>query len=408
MKIFKLKTTLALALLTACVLVGWLTWRQVTQVKSVIRIGVLHSLTGTMALSEQPLVDAIRLAAEEINASGGLLGRSLEIVVADGKSDPAIAALEAERLITSEKVSVLFGCWTSACRKAVKPVVERHQHLLFYALQYEGMEQSPNIIYTGATPNQQIVPGTRWAMQQFGGRVYLVGSDYVFPRTANLIVRDLLRTGNGQVVGERYVPLGATQMDAVIKDIGRTQPDVVLNTINGDSNAALFSALEKAGLTNLPMLSFSVDENGMQAWAGARLTRHYGVWSYFQSLPTDDNRHFVQAFRARFGAERLTSDPIEASYTGLHLWAQAVVNSGFTDPNLVNSTVLRQSRRSPSGITAIDAESRHTWKNLRIGQVRADGQFEQVFGSAHLIDPDPWPSYRSRAHWQTLMEGKEP
>ncbi len=373
-----------------------------------IKIGVLHSLTGTMAVSEKPLVDAVRLAVEEINGQGGLLGRQVEMIVADGKSDPEVFAQEAERLIEQEQVSALFGCWTSACRKAVKPVVEKHHHLLFYPVQYEGMEQSANILYTGAAPNQQIVPGTRWATQTFGQRVYLVGSDYVFPRTANVIIADLINAYGGQILGERYLPMGSSDVAAVIEDIVRTKPDVVLNTLNGDSNAAFFSALVKAGLSDLPLVSFSVEEGGMLAWNGGQLTRHYGVWSYFQSLPGEENHRFVSVYQTRFGADRVTSAPVEAAYVGVKLWAQAVQDMGSSEPNRVNPALLRQSIKSPSGIAAIDADSRHLWKMTRVGKVRTDGQFEQVFASSAPLRPTPWPGYRSRDAWQSMLERGQP
>ncbi len=392
------------------ILIGatFMAWRHYSVAATPIKIGVLHSLTGTMAVSEKPLVDAVRLAVEEINDQGGLLGHPVEVVVADGKSDPQVFAAEAERLIEQEQVSVLFGCWTSASRKAVKPVVEKYRHLLFYPVQYEGMEQSANIIYTGAAPNQQIVPGARWATQTFGQRVYLVGSDYVFPRTANLIIADLINAFGGEVLGERYLPLGAADVTAIIEDIARTKPDVVLNTFNGDSNAAFFSALVKAGLSDLPLVSFSVEEGGMLAWNGVQLTRHYAVWDYFQSLPGDENQRFVSAYRARFGADRVTSAPVEAAYVGVKLWAMAVQDVASSEPGRVNPALLRQSIRSPSGIAAVDAESRHLWKMMRVGKVRPDGQFEQVFASGAPLRPSPWPSYRSRNAWQVLLGGGRP
>lgn len=373
-----------------------------------IKIGVLHSLTGTMAVSEKPLVDAVRLAVEEINVRGGLLGLPVEIVVADGKSDPKVFAAEAERLIEKEHVSVLFGCWTSASRKAVKPVIEKYRHLLFYPVQYEGMEQSANIMYTGAAPNQQIVPGTRWATQAFGQRVYLVGSDYVFPRTANIIIGDLINASGGKILGERYLPLGSADVDAIIKDIAQEKPDVVLNTLNGDSNAVFFSALVKAGLSDLPLVSFSVEESGMQAWNGGQLTRHYGVWSYFQSLPGEGNQRFVTAYKTRFGAERVISDPAEAAYVGVNLWAKAVQDVNSSEPGRVNPALLRQSIKSPSGIAAVDADTRHLWKMMRVGKVHPDGQFEQVFTSSVPLRPNPWPGYRSRDAWQVLLERGRP
>jgi urea transport system substrate-binding protein len=373
-----------------------------------IRIGLLHSLTGTMAVSERPLVDAERLAVEEINARGGLLGRPVEMVIVDGQSNWETFAREAERLIGQEHVDALFACWTSACRKAVKPVVERHDHLMFYPVQYEGLEQSPNILYTGSAPNQQIIPGTRWALDTFGKRVYLIGSDYVFPRTANLMIRDLVSTGNGQVLAERYLPLGSRDMAAVVADIRRLKPDVVLNTLNGDSNAAFFDALIQAGLVNMPLVSFSVAEPEMAAWGGGRLGRHYGVWSYFQSLPRPENRRFVQAFKKRYGADRVTSDPVEAAYVGVRLWAQAVVDAGSPEPDRVNPALLRESLDGPSEVEAVDADTRHLWKMVRVGKVKPDGQFVQVFASSRPLRPAPWPFYRSKEEWHAMVEGKRP
>lgn len=368
-----------------------------------IHIGVLHSLSGTMAVSERPLVDAVRLAVEEINAAGGLLGRPVEMVVVDGRSDDGVFAAEAERLIVSDKVSALFACWTSTCRKAVKPVVEKHRHLMFYPLQYEGLEQSPAIYYTGSAPNQQIIPGTRWAMDALGKRVYLLGSDYLFPRAANLIIRDLVKADRGVVLAERYRPLGAIDFSAVIAEIRALKPDVVLNTVNGDSNTHFFRALHEASLGAIPVVSFSLAEEGLKAIGPEAFhPKHYAVWSYFQSLPGDANRRFVAAFQQRYGAGRVTSDPIEAVYVGVRLWAHAVRDAGTDEPEQVNRAMLQQSTDAPSGITAVDRGTRHLWKQVRIGKARTDGQFELVWNSGDALRPDPFPDYRSQFEWQRL------
>jgi urea transport system substrate-binding protein len=369
-----------------------------------IRIGVLHSLSGTMAESERPLVDAVRLAVEEVNAAGGLLGRRVEMVVADGRSDARVFAAEAERLIVSDRVSVLFACWTSACRKAVKPVVEKHRHLMFYPLQYEGLEQSPAIYYTGSAPNQQIIPGTRWALDALGRRVYLLGSDYIFPRTANLIIRDVVRANSGTVLAERYRPLGEADFSAVIAEIRALRPDVVLNTLNGDSNTHFFRALHRASLGTVPVVSFSLAEEGLKAiGAGAFHPNHYAVWSYFQSIPGEANRRFVAAFRQRYGAGRVTSDPIEATYVGVRLWAQAVRDAGTDEAEEVNRAMLQQSMAAPSGIAAVDRGTRHVWKQVRIGKARADGQFDLVWNSGNALRPVPFPDYRAQFEWQRLV-----
>ena len=376
-----------------------------------IRIGVLHSRSGTMAASERPLVDAVRLAVEELNAAGGLLGRPVEMVVADGRSNAAVFAAEAERLIVSDKVSVLFACWTSACRKAVKPVVEAHRSLMFYPLQYEGLEQSPHIYYTGSTPNQQIIPGTRWALDTLGKRVYLLGSDYIFPRAANLIIRDLVKANHGTVLAERYRPLGDADFSAVIAEIRALEPDVVLNTVNGDSNIHFFRALQAAGLGAVPVVSFSVDEAGLKAIGPAGFhPNHYAIWSYFQSIPGEANQRFVRAFQKRYGADRVTSDPVEAAYTGVRLWAQAVRDAGTDNPEQVNRAMLQQSTTAPSGIAAVDRGTRHLWKQVRIGKARADGQFDVVWDSRETLRPNPFPDYRSQSEWQqriAMLQGAQ-
>lgn len=391
-------------LLTILVIYGLITWWQQSASQPVIRIGILHSLTGTMATNEKSLVDALRLAIDEANAAGGIKGKKIEAVVMDCRSNATYCAQQAERLITQEKVSALFGCWTSACRKAVKPVVEKHQHLLFYPVQYEGMEMSPNIIYTGAAPNQQIIPGVHWALENLGNRVYLVGSDYVFPHMANLIIKDLLTAQGGVLTGESYLPFGHTSMDALVADIVKQRPEVVLNTLNGDSNAHFFAALEKAGLSHLPLISFSVAEIGMKAWGGARLDQHYAVWSYFQSLPGEKNRRFVAAIQARLGADGVTSGPMESAYIGLHLWVQAAREAGSAEPYLVQRTILRQTLNTPEGVVAIDPSTRHLWKTPRIGKVRSDGQFDIVWDAGQLQKPVPFPSYRFRGEWLQLLQ----
>lgn len=369
-----------------------------------IRIGVLHSLSGTMAASERPLVDAVQLAVEEINAAGGVLGRPVEMVVADGRSDEGVVAAEAERLIVSEQVSALFACWTSACRKAVMPVVEKHRHLMFYPLQYEGLEQSHAVYYTGSLPNQQIIPGTRWALDALGRRVYLLGSEYLYPRAANRIIRDLVQNDGGTVLAERYRPLGDADFDAVIAEIRALKPDVVLNTVNGDSNTHFFRALHTAGLGAIPVVSFSVAEDGLQAiGTEAFHPNHYAVGSYFQSIPGETNRHFVAAFQQRYGSDRVTSDPVEAAYVGVRLWAQAVRDAGTADPEQVNRAMLLQSMAAPSGIAAVDRGTRHLWKPVRIGKARVDGQFDLLWSSGDALRPDPYPDYRSRFEWARLV-----
>jgi urea transport system substrate-binding protein len=393
----------------AVLFIWWWLLHSPFEERPAIRIGVLHSLTGTMALSERPLIDALQLAIEEANATGGIKGRRIEAVVADCRSDPITCNRQAKRLIRKERVQALFGCWTSICRKAVKPVVEKYQHLLFYPLQYEGMEQSPNIIYTGAAPNQQIIPAVIWALEHLGKRVYLVGSDYIFPRMANIIIKDLLTAQGAVLTGERYLPLGESAVRALIADIVQKQPDVVLNTLNGDSNISFFRALAKAGVTSetIPVLSFSIAEVALHAEDPPLMVGHFAAWNYFQSIRSEQNQDFVERFHARFGSHAVIDDPMEASYIGFQLWVQAAREAGSPEPAAVQHPILRQSLPAPEGVVSVDRTTRHLWKKARIGKARSDGQFEILWDSGRLLEPAPFPSYRPRGEWTQLLQSIE-
>jgi urea transport system substrate-binding protein len=372
-----------------------------------IKVGILHSLTGTMAISETSVRDATLLAIEEINAGGGVLGRRIEPVIADGKSDWPTFAREAERLINQEHVAVVFGCWTSASRKTVRPVFEKYDSLLFYPVQYEGLEQSPNIIYTGAAPNQQIIPAVKWSFDHLGKRFFLVGSDYVFPRTANAIIKAQVTALGGEIAGEEYLHLGSRDVAAVVQKIAAARPDVILNTINGDSNVAFFEALRRAGITpaQIPTLSFSLAEDELRRMDAHAMAGDYAAWNYFQSVDSPENRHFVQAFRARYGQDRVTDDPMEAAYFGVHLWARAVAAAGTTDVKEVRKALCNLSLAAPEGIVTIDGDTQHTWKTVRVGKIRADGQFEIVWSSQNPVRPIPYPSFRTRAEWKSFLTG---
>jgi len=372
-----------------------------------IKVGVLHSLSGTMAISEKAVMEATLLAIEEINAEGGLLGRKVEPVVVDGKSDPSVFAEQAERLIVDEEVSVVFGCWTSASRKTVKPIFEKYDNLLFYPVQYEGLEQSPNIIYMGSVPNQQIIPAVAWSLKHFGSRIYLLGSDYVFPRVANWLIHKQVPSLGGEVVGERYVPLGSKDMAAVIADIQAFKPDFVLNTINGDSNIAFFHALKVAGINaeDMPVMSFSVGESELaQMHNDGDAVGHYAAWSYFQSIDSPINKRFIAAYKARFGKDKVVSDPMEAAWVAVHLWAEAVRSAQTDDVDMIRQAIKYQSMRAPEGIIAIDQNSHHVWKTLRIGKIRADQQFDVLWLSDGAIRPSPYPAMVSKLAANVFLE----
>jgi urea transport system substrate-binding protein len=370
-----------------------------------IRVGVLHSLTGTMAISARAVVDATLMAIDEVNAAGGLLGQSIQPVVRDGASDPDTFAREAERLITLDQVAATFGCWTSSGRKQVKPVIERHGHLLFYPVQYEGLEESPFIVYTGAAPNQQIIPAVTWARDTLGRRFFLVGSDYVFPHTANAIIRHAASAIGGHVVGELYAPLGARDMNEIVDEIGRARPDVILNTINGDSNAAFFRALRQAGISpaQIPTVSFSIAETELATMGVKDFVGDYAAWNYFQSVKSEENRRFVEGLRRRTGPDTPVSDPMEAAYLSVHLWARAVQEAGATDATAVLRALADQSFPAPEGVVYVDAATHHTWKTVRIGRIRSDGQFDIVWDSRRPVRPTPFPPYRSRTEWEAFL-----
>lgn len=290
-----------------------------------VPVGVLHSLTGTMSISEVSVRDSTIMAIEEINQAGGVLGKQLKPIVEDGASDWPTFAEKTKKLLQKDKAVVIFGGWTSASRKAVLPVVEQNKGLFFYPVQYEGLEASPNIFYTGATTNQQIVPAVTWLLENKGKKFFLLGSDYVFPRTANKIIKEQLKAEGGTLIAEEYTPLGHTDYNTIISKIKKDKPDVVFNTLNGDSNVAFFKQLKDAGITaqDLTTLSVSVAEEEIRGIGASVLEGHYAAWNYFQTTNTPENTKFVEAYKAKYGNDRVTGDPIEAGYFGVYLWAEA-------------------------------------------------------------------------------------
>ena len=371
-----------------------------------IRIGILQSLTGTMGHSGTSVADATLLAVEELNRSGGVLGRPVEAVVADGRSDPARFASEARRLIEEEKVCTVFGCWTSASRKTVVPVFEELDHLLVYPVQYEGIEESPNVIYTGAAPNQQIIPAVKWAYAfENKRRFFLVGSDYVFPRVAHAIIKDQLKELGAELVGEAFLPLGSSDVQPIIEQIIAAKPDVILNSINGDSNRAFFSELRAAGILpeTTPTISFSVEEEELRQLDASAMAGDYAAWNYFQSIDSEENEQFVASFRKKYGPQRVVTDPMESAYFGVKLWAQAVAETGTTDVRKIRRAMLNQRMNSPGGEVRIDPATQHTFKTPRIGQVLSNGQFEVVWTAAKPEPPSPYPSSRTAEEWRAFL-----
>ncbi|WP_254566096.1 urea ABC transporter substrate-binding protein [Oscillatoria sp. HE19RPO] len=362
-----------------------------------IKVGILHSLSGTMAISEQSVVDAEQLAIEEINNAGGVLGKKIEAVVEDGASDWPTFAEKARKLIDRDQVATVFGCWTSASRKAVLPVFETSGHMLWYPVQYEGQECSKNIFYTGAAPNQQIEPAVDWLLENKGQQFFLVGSDYVFPRTANTIIKAQLEAKGGQTVGEDYIPLGGTEVTAIITKIQAALPDggVIFNTLNGDSNVAFFKQMQGAGLTpdRYPTMSVSIAEEEVRAIGTEYLKGHYAAWNYFQSVNSPENQKFVEAFKAKYGQNRVTNDPMEAAYIMVYLWKQAVEQAGSADDiEAVRKAAVGQTLQAPGGLVTLQ-NNHHLSKTVRIGEIGDDGMFKIVSETPAPVDPIPWNQY---------------
>jgi urea transport system substrate-binding protein len=364
-----------------------------------IKVGVLHSLSGTMSISEISVRDATLLAIKEINAAGGVLGKQLEPVIEDGASDWPTFAEKTGKLLTEDKVAVIFGCWTSASRKAVLPVVEQNNGLLFYPVQYEGLESSPNIFYTGAEPTQQIIPGVEYLLKEGKKKIFLLGSDYVFPRTANTIIKAQLADAKTKddavsMVGEEYIPLGGTEFSTIISKIKEAAPDAIFSTLNGDSNVAFFKQFKDAGYTaeSLPVMSVSIAEEEIRGIGADIVEGQLVAWNYYQTTKTPENDAFVKAYKAAYGEERVTDDPIEAGYFGVYLWKALVEAAGSADVNAIKEIAKTANIefKAPGGLVKINGENHHTWKTVRIGKIRADGLIDEVFASDGPVNPDPF------------------
>ncbi|MDP9075696.1 MAG: urea ABC transporter substrate-binding protein [Actinomycetota bacterium] len=357
-----------------------------------IKVGDLHSLSGTMAISEVTVRDAELLAIDQINAAGGVLGKKLVPVVEDGQSDWPTFAEKAQKLISVDKVAVVFGGWTSASRKAMLPVFESNKALLFYPVQYEGLESSPYIYYMGATTNQQIVPGLDYLKSQGKKKLFLVGSDYVFPRTANKEIKAYAKANSIDIVGEEYTPLGGTEYGTIINKIQAAKPDAVFNTLNGDSNVAFFKQLRSAGSSpqQLPVMSVSVAEQEVKGIGTDNIAGDLVAWNYYQTTNTAEGLAFVKAYQAKYGADKVVDDPMEAAFTGVHLWAQAVAKAGTTNVDAVKAALAGLTYTAPEGLVTVDGDNHHLYKTARIGLIASSGQINEIWNSGGPIKPDPY------------------
>jgi urea transport system substrate-binding protein len=376
-----------------------------------IKVGILHSLSGTMAISETSLKDVALMTIDEINEKGGVLGRKLEPVVVDPASNWPLFAEKARELITKDKVAVTFGCWTSVSRKSVLPVFEELNSLLFYPVQYEGEESSYNVFYTGAAPNQQAIPATEYMMSKEGGeakRFVLLGTDYVYPRTTNKILRYFLQSkGVAEAdIMEKYTPFGFTDYQTIVAEVKRFaagKRTAVISTINGDSNVPFYKELANQGVKaeDIPVVAFSVGEEELRGIDTAPLVGHLAAWNYFMSINTPENKAFIDKWKAYVakaklpGADkRVTNDPMEATYVGIQMWAHAVAQAGTTEINAVRQAVAGQTFKAPTGFEIkMDEKNHHLHKPVFIGEVQANGQFQIVWKTDGPVRAAPWSPF---------------
>ena len=359
-----------------------------------VKVGLLHSLTGSMAISEEAVRDAEVLAIEEINESGGVLGKQIEYVEEDGASEPSTFATKAEKLIDSEGVATVFGCWTSSSRKAVKSIFEDYNNLLWYPVQYEGMESSENILYTGAAPNQQIVPAIEYLKDQGYKKVFLLGSDYVFPRTANMIIEAQAKELGLEIVGEEYADMDQTDFAAIISKIEKADPDIIVNTLNGTGNVSFFKQMSEKNYTSedYMTMSFSIAEEEVKTIGSDILKGHMVSWNYYQTTDTEENEKFVKAYKEKYGEDRVTSDPVEAAYDAVYLWKAAVEKAESFEVDDVKEAIKsgEVSFEAPEGTVTINGDNQHVSKTVRIGVVKEDGLIYETYSTDKPVDPDPY------------------
>ncbi len=376
--------------------------------KAPIKVGILHSLSGTMAISETALKDVDLMTIAQINAAGGVGGHMIEPVVVDPASNWPLFAEKARQLIAQDKVAAIFGCWTSVSRKSVLPVLDELNGLLFYPVQFEGQEQNPHVVYTGAAPNQQAIPATAYLMSQDGGgakRFFLLGTDYVYPRTTNAILRGYLHAKGVKDadIREVYTPFGFSNYQNIVADIKKFAagvPTCVISTINGDSNVPFYKELGNQGIkaTDIPVVGFSVAEQEIAGMDAKPLIGQLTAWNYFESLKGPNNARFVKAWKDYVKAKGLndyavTDDPMEASYIGIHLWKQAVEKAGSTHVDAVRKALVGQKFSAPSGHVVELLPNQYLSKPVYIGQLRGDGQFDVVWKSAGLVPGESWSRY---------------
>lgn len=371
-----------------------------------IKLGILHSLTGTLAFSEKNMVDAELMAIDEINANGGILGRKILPIVVDAKSDDLIFAQEAERLIVQEKVVAIVGCWTSSSRKSVKPVVEKYHNLLMYPITSEGADESPNVVIVGASQNQQIVPCALWSYYNLGKKFFLIGTEDIYSRVAQAIIKEVLKTVDAQVLGEEYLLWKSVDVSGPIQKILDLKPDVIINTIQGDAVGVFFNELRTSGITpdKIPVMSVgSVGETEFAELGVSAMAGDYVTASYFQSIEREKNYTFVTNFKKRFGVNASISDWTESAYVSVYLWADAVRIAENPEPTQVLKHMHNRVINAPEGIVYTDNKQLNSWKMIYVGRLRSDGQFTIVWDSASQVQPLNFPIFKEKKEWEQFI-----
>jgi urea transport system substrate-binding protein len=386
-----LKTTAVTAAAAGTVSAPFI-WPKGAQAQNVVKVGILHSLTGTIAIAEKSVVDAEMLAIEEINKAGGVMGSRIEAVVEDGASDWPTFAEKARKLMERDKVAAVMGCYTSASRKAVLPVFEKLKGLLYYPTYYEGLEQSPNIMYTAQEATQSVIAAMEWLYKNKGKTFYMIGSDYIWPRTTIKIAKATLNRLGGKLAGEGYYPLGHIEFSSEINKIKAAKPDVILNCVVGGSNVAFFKQLTAAGITgkNQTVLSLAVSEEEVSGIGSENTAGTLTCMGYFQSLKNPANDKFVKAFKAKYGANRVVGDTLECGYISVYLWKLAAEKAKSFDVEKVVAASADLPIDAPEGKVKFHKSNHHLWKHARIGTFRPDGQVDMIYESP-LIEPNPFP-----------------
>lgn len=358
-----------------------------------VKLGLLHSLSGTIAIAEASLVDAEKMAIDEINAAGGVMGRKIQPIIEDGASDWPTFAEKTRKLLEVDKVAAIVGCYTSASRKAVLPALSRANGLLYYPTYYEGQEEDKHVIYTSQEATQSVIAAIEWMAREKGKTFFFVGSDYIYPRTCNKIARPTVARLGGKVLGEEYAPLGHTEFSSIINKIKAAKPDCIYSTVVGGSNVAFYKQLRAAGLdgSKQTLLSTVVSENEIEGIGKDNAVGYYACMGYFQSLKNPVNERFVKAFKARYGQDRAIGDPMECAYNSVYFWKLGVEKAKSFDPVKVAAASGGIEIDAPEGKVRIHATNHHVWKKVRVGKALADGQFDIVWESPNLIEPNPFP-----------------